>query len=235
MHTDPIGEAPGDPGRASSSFSFPAPLDRLKGSRVVQPAHSVCYSVQVANSSDDALRALARALAPLIADELGLERGPPAASLRSSYDAESCRRFVSALHLGDTVLLRSQKFFARLVGGGQIGSLELVALLKLKGATRIPANLTNSLKKQAARLGLAVPWAEDVGADGRTVWTDRDGNAARLLEAITEEIGRRGLTMGEPVEVLAAGRRRAPDPEQAPEIMGETFGDPAVDAPEGDR
>lgn len=142
---------------------------------------------------------------------------------------------MSALHLGDKVLLRAQTFFVRLAGAGHIGSLELVALLELKGPTRIPANLTNSLKKQAARLSLAVPWAEDVGADGRTVWTDRDGNAARLLEAITEEIARRGLTMGEPVEVLAAGRRRAPDPEQAPEIMGETFGDPAVDAPEGDR
>jgi len=142
----------------------------------------------------DALRALARELAPLIAEELGLDIEPrPPAPPRSSYDERTCLAFVSPLHLGDTVLLRARTFFGRLAETGQVGSLELVDLLELKGATSIPANLTNPLKKRAARLGLELPWTETADRENRTVWNDRDGNAARLVRAIEEEMTRRGL------------------------------------------
>jgi hypothetical protein len=145
----------------------------------------------------DALRALARELAPLIAEELGLDtpsRGHrPASVVRGRYDHRTIVEFLSPLHLGDSVLVRARVFFAQLAKEGRVGSLELVELLDLKGATSIPANLTNPLKKRAARLGLEVPWEEDADRENRTVWLDRDGIADRMLEAIEEEINRRGL------------------------------------------
>ena len=54
-------------------------------------------------------------------------------------------------------------------------------------------DVAENLKKRAARLGLEVPWEEDTDRENRTVWLDRDGIAARMLEAIGEEVGRRGL------------------------------------------
>lgn len=142
-----------------------------------------------------ALQSLARALAPFIAEELGLEHRAASSPEQSPYDDETCRQFVGSARLGDTVLLRAKKFFGALASSGRIGSLELVDLLELKGATSIPANLTNPLKKRAARLDRPVPWSESVGADGRTVWLDRDGNAQRMLTAIEEEIARRRLVI----------------------------------------
>lgn len=146
-------------------------------------------------TSDTALKALARALAPLIAEELGLEARSRSRHKHAPFDEETCRQFVGSNRLGDNVLLRAKKFFGALASHGRVASLDLVALLELKGATSIPANLTNSLKKRAARLDLPLPWDEGVGADGRTVWLDRDGNAKRMLAAIEEEIARRGLVI----------------------------------------
>jgi hypothetical protein len=143
----------------------------------------------------DALRALARELAPLIAEELGLDKssGRSAPTTHGRYDHRTIVEFLSPLHLGDSVLLRARAFFKQLAKEGRVGSLELVELLDLKGATSIPANLTNPLKKRAARLDLEVPWEETADRDDRTVWVDRDGIAARMLEAVDEEIRRRGL------------------------------------------
>lgn len=144
----------------------------------------------------DALRALARELAPLIAEELGLDRpsGRPAPTTsHGRYDHRTIVEFLSPLHLGDSVLLRARLFFKQLAKEGRVGSLELVELLDLKGATSIPANLTNPLKKRAARLELEVPWEETADRADRTVWLDRDGIAERMLTAIEEEIRRRGL------------------------------------------
>jgi hypothetical protein len=144
----------------------------------------------------DALRALARELAPLIAEELGLEprkRDDKPRPRRGRYDHGTIVEFLSPLHLGDGVLLRARIFFERLAEAGRVGSLELVDLLDLKGPTSIPANLTNPLKKRAARLGLEVPWEEDADRENRTVWRDRDGIAERMLRAIEEETERRGL------------------------------------------
>jgi hypothetical protein len=143
----------------------------------------------------DALRALARELAPLIAEELGLDKpsSRPTPAPHGRYDHRTIVEFLSPLHLGDSVLLRAQVFFKQLAKEGRVGSLELVDLLGLKGATSIPANLTNPLKKRAARLDLEVPWEETADRDDRTVWVDRDGIAARMLDAIDEEVRRRGL------------------------------------------
>lgn len=144
----------------------------------------------------DALRALAKELAPLIAEELGLDivdRETAPHPDHGRYDHATIVEFLSPLHLGDSVLLRARVFFNQLAEEGRVGSLELVALLKLKGPTSIPANLTNPLKKRATRLGLEVPWDETADREDRTVWVDRDGIAERMLEAIDKEIDRRGL------------------------------------------
>ena len=68
----------------------------------------------------DALRALARELAPLIAEELGLDKpsGRPAPSAHGRYDHRTIVEFLSPLHLGDSVLLRARTFFGRLAAGG---------------------------------------------------------------------------------------------------------------------
>ena len=141
----------------------------------------------------DALRALARELAPLIAEELGLETRSKPRPAHGRYDQRTIVEFLSPLHLGDSVLLRARVFFKQLAKEGRVGSLEIVKLLALKGPTSIPANLTNPLKKRAARLGLEVPWEETADREDRTVWVDRDGIAGRMFEAIHEEVERRGL------------------------------------------
>ena len=64
----------------------------------------------------DALRALARELAPLIAEELGLDKpsGRPTPSAHGRYDHRTIVEFLSPLHLGDSVLLRARMFFHQL-------------------------------------------------------------------------------------------------------------------------
>jgi hypothetical protein len=92
------------------------------------------------------------------------------------------------------VLDRARAFFGHLEAHGEISSPDLVALLGLKGPTSIPANLTNPLKKRAWKLGIPVPWAETATPDDvSTIWMDRDGIAARMVEEIEEERKRRGL------------------------------------------
>jgi hypothetical protein len=170
-----------------------------------------------------ALRSLARALAPYLAEELGIQ-APTAERERPSaaeYDEATCRRFVSPSHMGDQVLLRARKFFAELAGDGQISSPEVVALLELKGPTSIPANLTNPLKKRAERLAIGLPWSETANDENRTVWVDRQGNAARLLAAIDAEISRRGLVVQAPSKfVWEEGDVDILSPEEAAEALG---------------
>jgi hypothetical protein len=48
------------------------------------------------------------------------------------------------------------------------------------------------VKKSYRRLGLSKSWAADTAGE-RTVWRDRDGIAARMVEAIEEERARRGI------------------------------------------
>jgi hypothetical protein len=116
----------------------------------------------------------------------------PVEGASSEYDASTCERFLSREHIGDSVLDRARRFFSFLDQHGEIGSLAVVGLLDLKGPTSIPANLTNPLKKSAKRLGIDDPWEWGENAEGtRTIWSDRDGIAARMVEAIDQERERR--------------------------------------------
>jgi hypothetical protein len=120
--------------------------------------------------------------------------GPASADASSGYDYATCQQFLNGHHLGDSVLERARIFFEQIAEKGEINSVELVTALDLKGPTSIPANLTNPLKKSARRLEIDEPWTWAVTPDGtRTIWKDRDGIAARMVEVIEEERKNREL------------------------------------------
>jgi hypothetical protein len=146
-------------------------------------------------SSDLLMDNLADALVPKLIDRGFVKSSPVPSSLTSTveYDADTCRQFLDAKHIGTNVLERAEVFFRALKADGEINSLDLVDALELEGGPRtIPANLTIALKKSYRRLGLSKPWAADTTGE-RTVWRDRDGIAARMVDAIQEERARRGI------------------------------------------
>jgi hypothetical protein len=139
--------------------------------------------------SELAARALARWLAPYVAEELGLPRGPQSKpSPFEGYDDATCAVYVASL--GDVVLHNAEIFFARLGQEGEIGSLALADAIGVASPRNIAAVLTTPLKKRAKALSRPLPWAE--GAHGqRTVWLDRDDIAERMLRAVREEKAQR--------------------------------------------
>jgi hypothetical protein len=141
------------------------------------------------NDPELAARALARWLAPYVAEELGLPRGSRSKpSPFEGYDDATCA--VYAASLGDVVLDNAEVFFARLGQEGEIGSLALADAIGVASPRNIAAVLTTPLKKRAKALSLPLPWAEDARGQ-RTVWLDRDGIAERMLRAIGEEKAQR--------------------------------------------
>jgi hypothetical protein len=139
--------------------------------------------------AEAAARAIARWLAPYLADELQTvtaapedEEGP---SFDKRYDRASCREFVLAL--GDSVLDNAETFFNLLVRDGEVGSLALAEALGVDSPRNIPAILTTPLKRRANTLGLPYPWQEAVSPDNRTIWRDPTGACKRMLEAIKRE------------------------------------------------
>jgi hypothetical protein len=141
------------------------------------------------DDAEAAARALARWLAPYVAEELGLEqRSQPEPSPLPSYDAATCAVFVAPI--GDVVLENAEVFFSQLASEGEIGSLTLADAIGVASPRNIAAVLTTPLKKRAKALALPLPWAE--GAHGqRTVWLDREGIGERMLHALREEKARR--------------------------------------------
>ncbi len=138
--------------------------------------------------ADEIAPALARWLAPYVAAELAKRPAATPGAL-DEYDAAACAEYVRGL--GQGVLNRATDLFTRLKADGRIGSLELASAIGTQTPRNIPANLTNSLKQRARKLGRPVPWTETTDDDQRTVWVDRDGIAARMVEAIQAEHHRR--------------------------------------------
>lgn len=138
---------------------------------------------------DEIAPALAKWLAPYVAAELAGGSITPTATPAADYDAQTCAVYVR--DLGQGVLNRAGDFFRKLAHDGRVGSLELAQILNTDTPRNIPANLTNSLKQRARKLGLEVPWVETVSSDDRTVWVDRDGIAARMVVALDNENQRR--------------------------------------------
>jgi hypothetical protein len=144
----------------------------------------------MANDAELVARALARWLAPYVAEELGLAgQSQLQPSPLQSYDDATSAVFVASL--GDVVLDNAEVFFARLVQEREIGSLALADAIGVASPRNIAAVLTTPLKKRAKALSLPFPWAEDARGQ-RTVWLDRDGIAERMLRAVRDEKARRG-------------------------------------------
>jgi hypothetical protein len=135
----------------------------------------------------EALRALARVLAPYVADELrshGFEAPAKRASSRG-FDAANAERYVQGLR--PDVVERAIVFFAALaVPPGRIDSETLAAELGVSGRGLSGALLT-PLKRRARKLGLSEPWQESESGRSRKVWSDRAGNSRRILQALERE------------------------------------------------
>jgi hypothetical protein len=127
-------------------------------------------------------REFARWIAPYVAEELGREthtKDPEA------YAAEQCREL--AHELGVNSLHRADDFFNKLGADGAVDSVTMAQHLGVGTPRNIASAVTTPVKRIAKRLGLGLPWDEDVSAADRTVWRDRNGIAKRMLVAIREE------------------------------------------------
>jgi hypothetical protein len=152
-------------------------------------------------ATDQAMKALARALAPYLAEELARLTAAQDAS-DVNYDAATCARYVA--ELGTGVLHRAIVLFHVLAREGRTDSLALSAALECRPPA-LAGSLTTPIKRRAKTLGLPLPFdgghgSVDFGGissprpgddPGRTFWADRSGIAARMLEAIEVELARR--------------------------------------------
>jgi hypothetical protein len=113
----------------------------------------------------------------------------PPASILGDYDETACAQLAS--ELGANSLSRAGDFFGKLENDGEVDSLTMAKHLNLGTPRNISSAITTPLKRVAKRLGLGMPWIEELNIDGRTVWRDRDGIAARMCEAVKAEQHRR--------------------------------------------
>jgi hypothetical protein len=107
------------------------------------------------------------------------------------YDEKACSAVAHGL--GNNPLVASETFYGLLAKKGEVGALELAKKLNVDRTPTLAFVLTTPLKRVSTRLGLPWPFDTDEGADGRTLWRDRDGIAALMLNAIRVEKNRRGL------------------------------------------
>jgi hypothetical protein len=129
----------------------------------------------------------ARWLAPYVAEEL--RRGGLDPVRRTDFDDAICAEFTR--ELGVNSLHRANDFFAKLEAAGAADSLEMAQHLSVGTPRNLSSAVTTPIKRISKRLGLPLPWTEGESAEGRTVWRDRDGIAARMHKAIAEEQHRR--------------------------------------------
>lgn len=130
---------------------------------------------------------LARWLAPYVADELkkqGFNAIP-----REDYDEAACAEFAG--ELGVNSLERAADFFSKLAADGAVDSVAMAQHLMVGTPRNIPSAVTTPIKRIAKRLGLGLPWTEAESTEGRTVWRDRDGIAARMEAAMSAELDKR--------------------------------------------
>lgn len=140
---------------------------------------------------ETALRTLARAIAPYVAEELGRE-SPPAAQSRE-YDDDSIRELVRGLK-PEVILGGVELFHALSEEPHQIDSVTLADRTGLS-PTALSGKILRPVRQRARELLLPDPWDEVGRKSGRTVWADRDDTARRLYEVFHE--ASRGLTRSE--------------------------------------
>lgn len=132
----------------------------------------------------DALRALARLLAPYVAEELRNQGLQPLTAAPSSGELDDAAAQLFVEGLQRDVLERAVEFFGALAEPPhRIDSPTLSARLGVSGRGLSGALLT-PLKRRATKLGIPEPWREADTGRGPKVWLDRDGNAATMLGAL---------------------------------------------------
>jgi hypothetical protein len=105
------------------------------------------------------------------------------------YDEAACTAL--AKELGVNSLNRAGDFFGKLALDGEADSLVMGVHLGVGSPRNISSAITTPVKRVTKRLGLELPWTEDENSEGRTVWRDRDGIAARMRVAVGAEQHRR--------------------------------------------
>jgi hypothetical protein len=149
--------------------------------------HGTVPTVSPAPSDEsDALRALARALAPYLAEELrgyDLRGREVEDGLSPEYDDPTAARYVE--DLGRDVVERAIELFSALAEPPhRIDSLALTERVGAVNPRDLAGILTTPLKRRADALGLPWPWL-DGETRGRTVWRERaPGLSGRLLSAL---------------------------------------------------
>lgn len=155
--------------------------------------------------ADDALRALAKAIAPYVAEELRLLNQREYEALDPDYNERTCDRFVA--DLGPFVLERALLFFTALDRDQVLDSLQLAEMLAV-APRELSGNLTTPLKRRAKSLGLPLPFTggrgdqlyggiDDPAGDmdpQRTYWRDRAAIAERMSVALQREQDARTLS-----------------------------------------
>lgn len=126
----------------------------------------------------------------LIREELDAREGSGPTAL-GDYDTEACAALTR--EFGVNSLNRAGDFFGKLAVDGAADSLTMAAHLSLGTPRNLSSALTTPVKRLSKRLGLGLPWSEEVTPEGRTLWRDRDGIAERMYEAVKAEQHRRSL------------------------------------------
>jgi len=140
---------------------------------------------------DQTLREIARLLAPYLREALNDESEAPrqARSLRDTrYDDANAKQFVSGLNR--EVTEHALVFFDALrESPHRIDAVTLADQVGALSGRALSGMLTTPLKRHADRLGLYPPW-DELERTGRdpTVWTDRDGNAQRIYDALLRHV-----------------------------------------------
>lgn len=166
---------------------------------MVEHAHYHILRLQEANAMarpsppdiEAALRSLARAIAPYVAEELGRE-SPPEAKSRE-YDDDSMRELVRGLK-PEVILGGVELFHALSEGPHQIDSVTLADRTGLS-PTALSGKILRPVRQRARELRLPDPWDEVGRKSGRTIWADRDDTARRLYEVFHE--ASQGVTRSE--------------------------------------
>jgi hypothetical protein len=138
----------------------------------------------ISQDSDDAMRALAKALAPYLADELrGFADHGESARPEPKYDDHTLARYVEGLNR-DVIDRAIELFSALTEPPHRIDSLKLAERVGATSPRDLAGILTTPLKRRADALGLPRPWIADE-VRGRSVWRQDDHElAARMLGAL---------------------------------------------------
>lgn len=168
--------------------------------------------------AEQTLRALARLLAPYLAEALqehagGVSGNETLRRRARQYDEGGAREFVGGL--GREVTGHAIVFFDSLrTPPNRVDAVTLADQLGALSGRSLSGMLTTPLKRHADRLGFVLPpWDEvDRAARDPTVWADRDGNADRIYRALEQHWVAHPHWNPQVQDILAHPETRRPEP-----------------------